>query len=80
MSIIRLRNYNDAEAKVKWSSFTVDVCEHRLKADYCTTLFMFTDQIEVLSVPWGVEVMISNSGAEWNTLQPAAPVGRLEAD
>lgn len=77
MSIIRIRNHNDAEAKVKWSTSTVEVCEHRLKAGYRTTLFVFSDQLQALSVPWGVEAMISAEGRDWSVMQASAPRGEL---
>lgn len=77
MSIIRIRNHNEQEAKVKWSTSTVEVCEHRLKAEYRTTLFLFTDQMQSISVPWGTEAMISEDGENWTILQGAAPRGAL---
>jgi hypothetical protein len=78
MSIIRIRNHNDRDAKVKWSTSTVEVCEHRLKAEYRTTLFVFSDQLHALSVPWGVEAMISGDGRDWTVMQASAPRGQLE--
>ena len=80
MNIIRIRNYNDQEAKVKWSTSTVEVCEHRLKAEYRTTLFLFTDHLQSLSVPWGTEAVISTDGGSWTTLQEAATRGSLGDD
>ncbi len=77
MAIIRIRNYNGQEAKVKWSTSTVEVCEHRLKAEYRTTLFLFTEHLHSLSVPWGTEAMISKDGESWATMQQAAPRGSL---
>ena len=77
MSIIRIRNHNDQEAKVKWSTATVEVCEHRLKSEYRTTLFLFTDQLQSLSVPWGTEAEISKDGESWTTIQEAAKRGSL---
>jgi hypothetical protein len=77
MKILRIRNHNSTDAKVKWSSASHDTVTHLLKGEYRTTLFLLTDALESVSVPYGTEVMLTEDGNNWALLQERAPKGEL---
>ncbi len=77
MKILRIRNHNSADAKIKWSSASHDTVTHVLKSEYRTTLFLVADALESISVPYGTEVMMTEDGNNWASVQERAPKGEL---